>query len=191
MLTLRVNQVIVEIILSLGFATNQMGYDGLTIEFETVVSTAEEICRIEAEHIFTARDSDQPVFSLTLGIVPAMFFACVRCRYSPIRRRALSVLRTQRRRESIWDTALVASVAEQVVIVEQEAAAHRHDGAGSSSDRESCNVEEAAHTPADLPEAARIKMLAVDFRDSENIAKVSLMSTTGKWERHNVYVWDE
>lgn len=195
-LTLRLNQVITAIILSAGFSDQQMRYDAVTSKFEKAVSTAEEICQIGSEHTITAKDANLPTFSMTLGIVPAMFFAAVRCRHYSIRRRALAILRMHKRRESVWDATITASVAEQVIVVEEKAAARYRDR-GVDGKRTS-DVGQAAYdtkntacTLADLPESVRIRNLDVDFLGFENTATVSFLGKTGSREHHQVLVWDE
>lgn len=195
-LTLRVNQVITGIILAVGLTDKQMRYDAVTNEFEKAVSTAEEICQIESEHIFTLEDLNSPTFSMTLGFVPAMFFAAVRCRHYSTRRRALAVLKMHKRRESVWDAALVASVAEQVIIVEEKAAAHYRDGDGhkmemSGPGRAFHDAKNTTFALVDMPESVRIRNLDVDFLGAENTATVSFLSKTGSREHHQVLVWDE
>lgn len=191
LLTLRVNQHVTRIMLSVVYTAGQTAFDALTEEFEGVVSTAEEIVRVESEHTLVSGRSTRPMFGLTLGIVAPVFFTCVRCRDHSIRHRALSFLRKTARREAVWDARIVSPVAEKVVAVEEEAAAYYRSRAGAVvSDQRLCGVD---MTPAskEIPEFERIHTLQINWSDAENTARLSFTSTLGLNKHEEKFVWDE
>ncbi|PYH40345.1 Zn(II)2Cys6 transcription factor [Aspergillus saccharolyticus JOP 1030-1] len=64
--------------------------------------------------------SPPKTFSLDLGIIAAMFNVAVRCRDPHIRRRAVGVLRASAVQEGIWNSAVVAAIAEKWIEIEEE-----------------------------------------------------------------------
>ncbi|OJJ96627.1 hypothetical protein ASPACDRAFT_1859300 [Aspergillus aculeatus ATCC 16872] len=59
-------------------------------------------------------------FSLDLGIIAAMFNVAVRCRDPHIRRRAVRVLRASAVQEGVWNSAVVAAIADKWIEIEEE-----------------------------------------------------------------------
>lgn len=64
--------------------------------------------------------STPKTFSLDLGIIAAMFNVAVRCRDPHIRRRAVRVLRTSAVQEGVWNSAVVAAIADKWIEIEEE-----------------------------------------------------------------------
>lgn len=191
LLTLCINQHVTKIILSVIFKSGQSCFDAMVSDFNVIVSSAEEMTRIESEHAAVAGKHDGPVFNSAMGIVPAIFYTSVRCRDYFIRHRALSYLKNTRRREALWDTNVVASIAERVIAVEEEAAAQYLDFTDNSSHgRHVPRMQDAPHSLKKVPESERIERLVVDFLDSETSAKISLVSISGSNKHQGMLVWD-
>ncbi|KAL2840669.1 hypothetical protein BJY01DRAFT_249889 [Aspergillus pseudoustus] len=80
-------------------------------------------------------------FSMSLGIIPALWTIATHCRDSLIRYRAIDLIARSKRREGVWDSALYSRLARQIARRE-EAAAGIALGA--------------AYTPVDIPPEARV-----------------------------------
>lgn len=190
-LTLRVNQHVTKILLDVIFQPGQTAYDPLIDEFDGLMSCAEEITRIESQYASETGGLEHPIFNMAIGIVPAVFHTCIRCRDRSIRNRALSYLKETKRREVLWDTAVVASVAEKVVTFEEEAAMHYSNSpVYRSPDQWYPGVEHVTPSLSKLPDSQRIKRLEVDFLECENAAKVALVNTGGSAPGQTLIVWD-
>ena len=78
----------------------------------------EEVQREPGEHIPGAEP--QRSFSLDMGILPAIFLVCLKCRSSGVRRRAIELLHSARRREGMLWSPAMASFAATIVKLEEE-----------------------------------------------------------------------
>lgn len=91
-------------------------------------------------------------YSFELGVVPILSGIACSCREPAIRRRAVSLLRTSRRREALWDSFLAACVCERVIEIEER-------GLGIVR---SCS---------DIPEISRVRVtsILIDMERSPNL----------------------
>ncbi|KAL3486208.1 hypothetical protein BJX62DRAFT_228912 [Aspergillus germanicus] len=88
-------------------------WDEFFPEFETIVSLAERYLR-------RSRPSGQKRrFGFTIGVIPALYMAGVRCREPRIRRRAIKLLAEYPRREIMWDSTVTAEVCRRVMEIEE------------------------------------------------------------------------
>ncbi|KAK3331191.1 hypothetical protein B0H66DRAFT_92751 [Apodospora peruviana] len=95
------------------YALSERGWDHQIPLFERIVSLAAEV----AAHTV----SPLPFFmSLEPGLAMPLYLTVIRCRHPVIRRRALALLRTLNRQEGVWNCAMAARAAEQVVMIEEE-----------------------------------------------------------------------
>lgn len=190
-LTLRLNQHVTKILLHVIFQPYQTAYDSLVDEFDGLMNSAEEITRIESQYATETGAFEHPMFNMAIGIVPAVFHTCIRCRDHSIRHRALSYLKETKRREVLWDTAVVASVAEKVVQFEEAAAMHYSISAGNRSpELWSPCAGDITLSLSKLPDAQRIKRLEVNFLDCETAAKVELVNAGGAAQGQTLIMWD-
>ncbi|PYH40693.1 Zn(II)2Cys6 transcription factor domain-containing protein [Aspergillus saccharolyticus JOP 1030-1] len=90
----------------------------------------------------------QPTFTLSLGFLTLLYICATRCRDSTIRRRALRLLETCRRREGVWDSDLAGRVARRLIEIEEHAAGLAPD---------------AAYSPADISLDARVRSSSPQF----------------------------
>lgn len=204
-LILRVNQLMTRIVLSFKYQTSQTRWDEYLEGFKAIVSTSEDLLVVEAQQRAKSggspwssdgQTSYQGTFSLTLGIVPALFLTCTRCRDRVTRHRALDILKTQRRRESVWDSQVVAVVAERIIQVEEESTSRYWQERGSPSLADSHTQQgRKAHLDSSeaqvVPEEARIHSVVIDWLDSENRAQVFLMEKHATERHKQVVVWNE
>ncbi|UNI17847.1 hypothetical protein JDV02_004161 [Purpureocillium takamizusanense] len=84
-------------------------WDQWTDEFREMVGFAEEAA---------ADDNDGPRFYLEIGVLPALFFLCAKCRDPETRRRAIELMARGRVQEGIWGSDMAAKVARRVVALE-------------------------------------------------------------------------
>ena len=61
----------------------------------------------------------RPSFSADLGIVPPLFVVATKCREPSVRRHAISLLRGSVRREGMWDSEMVAHIAQWIMMLEE------------------------------------------------------------------------
>jgi hypothetical protein len=92
----------------------QMTWDPFIPVFEKIVNLAEEIISSDSS------DPAQPVFSTDIGIIGPLYGVVSRCRDPVIRRRAIDIMKAAPRQEGIWNSILVARVAERVVEIEEQ-----------------------------------------------------------------------
>ncbi|KAJ5923252.1 hypothetical protein N7454_008497 [Penicillium verhagenii] len=89
--------------------------------FEQMVSLGESIVPCYPSSTSSLPSPLSPkTFSLDLNIIAAMFNVAARCRDPHIRRRAVRVLRTAAIQEGIWNSSLVATIAEKWIDIEEE-----------------------------------------------------------------------
>ncbi|PWY73123.1 hypothetical protein BO94DRAFT_607606 [Aspergillus sclerotioniger CBS 115572] len=81
--------------------------------FEQMVALGESI-------IPPPSSATKKTFSLDLSIIAAIFNVAVRCRDPVIRRRAVSVLRASAIQEGVWNSVVVAAIADKWIEIEEE-----------------------------------------------------------------------
>lgn len=112
----------------------QMVWDNYCSVFNEVVELAESILSTwEPDKLLNNSSSKRkPSFSLDLAAVGPLYDTARRCRDPTIRRKAIDILHTFRRREGVWDSGLAALVAEQIVAIEEDGVAAQscHDVPG-------------------------------------------------------------
>ena len=93
--------------------TAETRWDALHSHFLQVVTLASEIAH--------NTDSPLPFFmSLEPGLAMPLYLTIKRCRHPITRRRALGLLRRLNRQEGIWNCAIAARAAEELVLLEEE-----------------------------------------------------------------------
>ncbi|KAM5343313.1 hypothetical protein ACJ41O_014279 [Fusarium nematophilum] len=99
-------------------------YDSFEEAFASVVSTCEDILRAAVQFIVadTAVGYCSEGFSFTadMGLIPPLYYSALKCRVPSIRRRAIKLLETATHKESIWNGAVAAQVAREVVKIEEQ-----------------------------------------------------------------------
>ncbi|KAI0813224.1 hypothetical protein GGR55DRAFT_703218 [Xylaria sp. FL0064] len=93
------------IILNTLLAESETVYDNYFHDFSKLVSMSQRILRS------TAGSAPFVLMTLDVGVIPLLFFTCLKCRHTSIRSQALSLLRLCPEREGIWhrDSILAAS----------------------------------------------------------------------------------
>ena len=108
----------------------------------------------------------QKSFSLDDGILPALYFICLKCRSSSIRHRAWRILRNADRREGMHYSRGLADRAEEVIRLEED---HAKDLLGVTS-LDGCRI----------PEAARVSDVVV-----ESVSPFDTRVICGKFRHEN------
>lgn len=102
----------------------------------------------------------RPLFSLTTAYVGPLYMVAARCRNSNIRHRALSLLRSCQRREGMWDSKVVAGIAEKIIALEESNRCHDR-----SSRREMSTDSPMALEQIHNGSSNRIKLVRVDWNE--------------------------
>ncbi|KAL2851656.1 hypothetical protein BJX68DRAFT_235469 [Aspergillus pseudodeflectus] len=119
-------------------------WDDFFPEFETIVSLAER-------YLGRSRPSGQKrKFGFSIGVIPALYMAGVRCREPRIRRRAIRLLAEYPRREIMWDSTVTAEVCRRVMEIEEGTVAATGDCLGADG---------SSGTPASGYEGSGIKLV--------------------------------
>jgi hypothetical protein len=121
------------ILVSVPASAEDTMYDKFLPQFQDIVDLASPLANPQAAT--NARPNS--VFSHEVGILPSLYTTGTKCRDPSIRRRALQLLASSRRKGGVWDSRQAAKVVQRVVALEED---------GIS-----------AHERADLPERCRIR----------------------------------
>jgi hypothetical protein len=71
---------------------DEMIYDSYTAEFEQIVILAERLAGLYVRH---------PLM-FEMGVIPPLFFVCIKCRLLPVRRKAMEIIRQAPEQEGLW-----------------------------------------------------------------------------------------
>jgi len=97
-----------------GVTQTQVEGDNLNAPFQTIVTLARSLINAAPP---SARAT--PNISSDLGIESPLFVTISRCTVAALRHEALDLLKSVRRREGLWDTELVARIAQKVLSIEE------------------------------------------------------------------------
>jgi hypothetical protein len=113
---LKLHRVMAELHFNTDFARatiDEMMWDEYFDEFEAMIGYAESILKpVEAQML--------SAFTLDTEVILPLYFVAAKCRHGRVRRRAISLLRSQQRQEGIWNSILTARVAEYLMQIEEE-----------------------------------------------------------------------
>jgi hypothetical protein len=102
-------------------------WDAHDMDFAAIVSLANMVIDSSADAALAA---DSARFSLDTCVVGPLYLVATRCRHKILRRKAISLLRLSPRLEGLWDSNLLAQVAERVLGIEES------DGGGRECESE-------------------------------------------------------
>ncbi|RFU28897.1 hypothetical protein B7463_g7451, partial [Scytalidium lignicola] len=103
----------VNIIWKTMFAGSEMVFDAYTADFETMITIASSL-------INSRKVSIQPILSLDMGIIPPLFFLCLKCRVLRIRNQALALLKRAPEQEGMWHRSSVIKYCEWKIMTEEQ-----------------------------------------------------------------------
>ncbi|KAM6509925.1 hypothetical protein FALCPG4_017561 [Fusarium falciforme] len=152
-------------------------FDSFEGSFVSVVSACEHLLE-DAIAIIVADKAEgycSGGFSFTadIGLIPPLYYTALKCRAPSLRRRAIRMLETATHKESIWNGAVAARIAREVVTIEEE-------GASVNVDRD--------HIPPDTqmvePGPYRVRQVSVDL--SDRLAEKAILTcerrrSDGEW----------
>lgn len=185
LLVLRVNHLLCRISMTGLYSQPQSSFDEHLDKFQAMIGLIRRILELEKQDSKlpsnrSASDSakpttSQPLFSMTLGIIPALFFTCTRCRHYQTRLQALHLLSTIKRRETCWDSHLVTWVSRRFITIEEHRiATYRREryyhlsrdvspNSSLSSHSSPQGLEVALTDTTNMPEHLRIHKLEIVF----------------------------
>ncbi|PYI09297.1 hypothetical protein BO78DRAFT_308545 [Aspergillus sclerotiicarbonarius CBS 121057] len=138
---LRMQQLALLNILDTSLVTSEMAYDCYLTEFQIITRLAEGIiASFRAEH-----GRRGATVAMDMGVIPSLFWVCLKCRHGPTRQRALDLLESWPHREGAYDGGMMASIVRehmaregQPQAVEGEPAAIPETARVGSVDRVEC-----------------------------------------------------
>jgi hypothetical protein len=143
---------------------NEKHWDENDAEFAEIVFRANEI-------IDSYSNTDGEIglhhFCLDTSVVGPLYFVACRCRHKILRRKAISLLRMVRRQEGLWNSSMLASIAEQILRIEE--------GLGENGDEHWTHV----NVVQDIPAESRIADVVLDFQGESGEAGVQYLTTKG------------
>jgi Fungal specific transcription factor domain len=116
------------------YVDTEEAWDQFVADFDTVVTLSESylnrsrfaklhphkpMCLSNDNNCYVREYTRKRTFTFSLGVVPALFITCIRCRKTSIRRRALQLLTECNRAELIWDSFLASEAAKRVIEIEE------------------------------------------------------------------------
>ena len=104
----------------------------------------------------------KPTFSLTIGIIPALYIVASRCRDPAIRRQVVHLLSICNRREGIWDSRLTSQVARHILDIE-EAGARQYLGESAEKNANDDREPVIIKSMEQIPECVRVTSLWTSF----------------------------
>ena len=117
---------------------SEMRFDAYLDDFTSLVEICEEIQNAILSTdgaIDTYRRRDDSHSVANMGWIPPLYFVALKCRARSLRLRAIKMLRISLHKEGIWDAEVAATVAEEVMRLEEQGP----DGASDTSDDGSSN----------------------------------------------------
>ncbi|KAI8654042.1 Zn(2)-C6 fungal-type domain-containing protein [Fusarium sp. Ph1] len=153
-------------------------FDSFEESFVSVVSTCEHLL----EDAITTIVADKAEgycsggfsFTADIGLIPPLYYTALKCRVPSLRCRAITMLETATHKETIWNGAVAARIAREVVTIEEE-------GASVNVDRD--------HIPPDTQMAVlgsyRVRQVSIDL--SDRLAEKAILTcerrrSDGGWE---------
>lgn len=195
-LILQTSAISLDIILWTSLQRNEMVFDLFTNEFREIVAIAEEVVgrmrqdarlrssspslqisfenNLQGNDFSISRSHVVPIVSMNVGIVLHLYMTATRCREPNVRRNALDLLKTIKRREGICDSDMMAACAEELIFTEEIEARGRLQSMGNGS--------VGLVSSKQVPESVRIRASELCLSDLNGIQmgskrKVSTFST--------------
>ncbi|EKJ73745.1 hypothetical protein FPSE_06091 [Fusarium pseudograminearum CS3096] len=113
---LRLQNTVLWILVSSLGPGREMEYDKFLPEFQRCVKIVDEVAFGHQRH----EGSSKPRFTQDVAIVPILYIIGAKCREPGVRQGVLRILRRQRLREAVWDSAFAARAVERIAEIEQD-----------------------------------------------------------------------
>lgn len=91
-------------------------WDQWTEQFQEMLEYAIEASGLDNKRSQATRE---PQFYMEVGILPALFFLCTKCRDPELRRRAIEIMRSNQIQEGMWNSEMAVKVAQRVISLEE------------------------------------------------------------------------
>ncbi|RAL00062.1 uncharacterized protein BO80DRAFT_425887 [Aspergillus ibericus CBS 121593] len=118
-------------ILDTSLVTSEMIYDCYLEEYQTITRLAGGImASFQAEY-----GRRRPTVAMDMGVIPSLFWVCLKCRHQPTRQHALELLESWPHREGAYDGGVMASVVREHMAREGQLHAEGQSGAIPESAR--------------------------------------------------------
>jgi hypothetical protein len=124
---LRVQYKASRILTATGISPQETAFDAFNPDFDSIVTLMSSLIENGQGSGVSERTRQ---FSFDTGVVPPLYFTATRCRNPSIRRRAMSLLAATHRQEGVWNSEMLAKIAERVIAIEEDGV----DQVTSSSD---------------------------------------------------------
>ncbi|PTU21592.1 hypothetical protein P175DRAFT_0508549 [Aspergillus ochraceoroseus IBT 24754] len=113
----QVYQLLLKTTLEAATTASEVAFDDYLSVFTTVTHSAEKIIEsLKAEY---GHDS-LPTLTMDIGVIPPLYWVCVKCRYRQIRERALHLLESWPHREGPYDSNMVVHIIKAIFAIESE-----------------------------------------------------------------------
>ncbi|KAE8449056.1 hypothetical protein EG329_008644 [Mollisiaceae sp. DMI_Dod_QoI] len=112
-LYLQLYYTLVTIIWKTMFAGSEMVFDDYTTDFETIITICSSL-------ISDPKSTAAPILSFDMGIIPPLFFLCVKCRVLLIRKQGITLLKRAPEREGMWHRDSIVHYCEWKVSTEEK-----------------------------------------------------------------------
>ena len=106
-----------KILFTTGMSPQETAFDTFNSEFDSIVTLTSSLVDSSKESGVPERIGQ---FSLDMGVVPPLYLTATRCRDPLIRRRALSILLVAFRQEGVWNSDMLAKIAERLMSIEEK-----------------------------------------------------------------------
>ena len=130
---------------------SEMAVDDHPMLYRRVLSLARDIISAQTTVQFTSKPD--PQFAFDMNVVAPLYGLVHHCRDPVVRREAVGLLKTVKRREGIWDSDLAAIVGQKIIEIEEQ-------GLG------------AVNQASDVPHSARIAAVQVNFDMEGKLGKI-------------------
>jgi hypothetical protein len=100
-----------------GMSPQETAFDAFNSDFDSIVAVASSLV-VNGQGPGIVERTEQ--FSFDIGVVPPLYFTASRCRDPSIRRRGLSILSANPRQEGVWNSDMLAKIAERLICIEED-----------------------------------------------------------------------
>jgi hypothetical protein len=105
------------ILFTTGMSPEETAFDAFNSEFNSIVTLTSSLVKDGKAFGIPGRAGQ---FSFDMALVPPMYLTATRCRDPLIRRRALSILSATPRQEGVWNSDMMARIAERLIHIEED-----------------------------------------------------------------------
>ena len=114
---LQIQYTVAMILLAVGMPPPETAFDAFISDFDNIVTLASSLVENDKDCRISPGKGQ---FSSDMAVVPYLYLTATRCRDPLIRRRALAILSATSRREGVWDSDMLARIAERLIHIEED-----------------------------------------------------------------------